>query len=365
MRKLATVRKISDLTPIPGADFIEVATVDGWKVVVKKGEYQVGDLTIYAEIDSWIPHSIAPFLTKEGHVPKVYNGVEGQRLKTVKLKGQISQGLLLPIDVIPKKDKITLGIGDDVSELFGVQKWEPPFEKLQGNAKGNFPTFIPKTEQERVQNIPNVIEYIKQDTWEITEKIHGQSITVFYKDGQVGVCSRNLELKETIKKRIPKKLNNFQKLIDIVLSKFKDTNKYEYSKDSLWEAAERCFLIEALKFRKFNIAIQGELFGTGIQSQTYGKSKPVIAVYDIWDIDRQEYYNNEARIKFCRQVGLFHIPVLNIATDKVEKLDDLLKLSEGKSQIDNSEREGIVFKSLTDPSKSFKVISNKWLLNEK
>jgi RNA ligase (TIGR02306 family) len=93
MRKLATIRHIDAIDPIPNADSIEVATLGGWKVVVKKNDFTVNDLAIYCEIDSWIPHTLAPYLSK-GETPKVYNGVEGQRLKSIKLRGQISQGLL-------------------------------------------------------------------------------------------------------------------------------------------------------------------------------------------------------------------------------------------------------------------------------
>ena len=99
-RKLACVKRIDDLLAIEGADKIEVAVVGGWKVVVKKGDFKKGELAVYCEIDSFIPHSIAPFLTKPGQFPKVYNEVEGQRLRTIKLRGQISQGLLLPTSVL-------------------------------------------------------------------------------------------------------------------------------------------------------------------------------------------------------------------------------------------------------------------------
>lgn len=95
-RVMASVRRVDEIIAIEGADKIEVARIGGWRVVVKKGEFQEGSLAIYCEIDSFIPTEIAPSLTKSGHAPKEYNGVQGERLKTVKLKGQISQGLLLP-----------------------------------------------------------------------------------------------------------------------------------------------------------------------------------------------------------------------------------------------------------------------------
>ena len=99
MRKLATVRRIDDIRPIPDADAIECAVIGGWSVVIKKGEYREGDIAVYCEIDSWIPHELAPFLSK-GQEPREFEGIRGERLRTVKLRGQVSQGLLLPLHVL-------------------------------------------------------------------------------------------------------------------------------------------------------------------------------------------------------------------------------------------------------------------------
>ena len=101
MRKLATIRKIDEIRPIPDADAIECAVVGGWTVVVKRGEFQVNDWAIYCEIDSWIPHTVAPFLSK-GQEPREFEGVKGERLRTVKLRGTTSQGLLLKIEDVFK-----------------------------------------------------------------------------------------------------------------------------------------------------------------------------------------------------------------------------------------------------------------------
>ena len=149
-RKLATVRSIDEIRPIKGADLIELAVVGGWHSVVKKGEFGVGDEIIYCEIDSWIPQTIAPFLCK-GEEVREYEGVKGERLRTVKLRGQLSQGLILPISVI---DQASLGrclsVGEDVSEILGIIKYEPPIPaQLAGDVVGLFPSFIFKTDEER------------------------------------------------------------------------------------------------------------------------------------------------------------------------------------------------------------------------
>ena len=173
MRKLASIRRIADIQPIEGADAIVAATIDGWKVVVKKGEFNVGDLALYIEIDSWVPHELAPFLSK-GSEPREYNGVKGERLRTIKLRGQVSQGLLLSKNILDQfgthyvnpeiendetwvqgYDKsVSLVEGYDCTEYLGIQKWEAPIPaQLQGQAAGMFPTsLIPKTDQERIQN---------------------------------------------------------------------------------------------------------------------------------------------------------------------------------------------------------------------
>ena len=148
-RKMATIRKISDVVVIPDAEFICAYVIDGWKIVDKVGKYSVGELVVMCEIDSFIPNSIAPFLTKPGKFPKGYLGVEGERLQTVKLRGQISQGLLLPIDCTTISDGegnvISVSEGDDVTEFLGITKWESVEDAgTIRNAKGSFPVFIQK-----------------------------------------------------------------------------------------------------------------------------------------------------------------------------------------------------------------------------
>ena len=159
MRKLATIRRIDELNPIEGADAIECAVVGGWKVVAQKGLYNVGDLAVYFEIDSWIPTLLAPFLSK-GKEPRVFEGVQGERLKTIKLRGQLSQGLLLPLAEIDKffTTKPHWSEDEDLTEILNIKKWEKPINaQLAGVCRGNFPSLIPKTDQERVQNLKKEI----------------------------------------------------------------------------------------------------------------------------------------------------------------------------------------------------------------
>jgi len=335
-RKLASIRVIKQLKPIKDADLIEVAVIDGWEVVIKKDEFNVGDLCVYLEIDSWVPHTLAPFLSK-GKEPREYKGVKGERLRTIKLKGQISQGLVLPID---DYTAACASINDDLTENLNILKWEPTIPaQLRGKMAGNFPSYIPKTDQERIQNCINKVNQYKT-LWEVSEKLDGSSMTVFrVRNGDgthhLGVCSRNYELKT-----------------DDLDNAFVKT------------AHTKCILSK-LAAHNLEIAIQGELCGPGIQSNLYNLSELNFYVFDIFDINSQQYYSTEQRISLCKSLGIQHAPVFAAyETTPNTTVQELLAFAEGQSSLNNkAQREGLVFKDIYDPSNSFKAISNKWLLN--
>lgn len=348
MRKLATIRKIDDIVPIKGADFIELAIVDGWKCVVKKGDFNIGDVVIYCEVDSWIPYGIAPFLCKNDP-PREYNGVKGERLKTVKLRGQISQGLILPLFYSRSERSwcfppewnflpIKVSVGDDVTEILGIQKWEKPIPiELSGIVKGNRPDGIPKTDQERVQNIVNLYQFYKNSgyTFELTEKLEGTSATYYLDlEGEFHVCSRNINLK------------------------YSETNLY-------WRMAEKYDIKKWMHdLNLFGIAIQGEVIGEGIQGNVYKIKGNEFYVFDMYDKKDGDYINPEKRRELCLSMNLQHVPVIDTQFKLKHDIDEVIKFAEGSSVLYNTEREGIVFKSNEDSYVRFKVISNKYLLGE-
>jgi RNA ligase (TIGR02306 family) len=344
MRKMASIRKIDAINPIEGADAIEVATVGGWKVVVKKGEFQEGELAVYCEIDSWIPTEIAPFLSK-GKEPRVFEGVKGERLRTVKLRGQLSQGLLLPLDVCKNIESL-LFEGLDVSFPLNIQKWEMAVPaQLAGQVRGNFPSEIPKTDQERAQNLVKEIDSVIAAglRFEVTEKLEGSSMTCYQLRGEFGVCSRNLDLK-------------------------RDEN------NAFWKAsiAEQVELRMRAVDEHWDFAIQGELIGPGIQGNIYKLKEIEFRVFDVYNIQEGKYLNPEARRDLITRMGLKHVPVLAAKADLFDTLglknvEDILAFADGKSVMGDIEgplREGIVFKQ-TDGGMTFKAISNKYLLGEK
>jgi RNA ligase (TIGR02306 family) len=334
-RKLATIRKIAAIEPIEGADAIEVAVVDGWKVVVKKGEFQVDSLACYVEIDAWIPTELAPFLSK-GKEPREFEGVKGERLRTVKLRGQLSQGLLLHMDALNLGEFVATLSDEtnDVTELLGILKWERPMNaQLAGMARGNFPSAVPKTDQERIQNLTRSFAEYQLDTWSITEKLDGSSCTFYLDDeGVFHVCSRNLDLKED-------------------------------EANSFWKVARK-FQIEDIMRRNsmLGMAIQGEMIGEGIQGNQY-KTQLDFYIYDMYNTATGQYILPVQLKAACERLGLKHVPIVR----EVARIDDytiqsLLEHAEGKSILNGSEREGLVFKSNTIHDRSFKIVSNKWLM---
>lgn len=338
-RALATIRRISDIQPIEGADKISVATVDGWKVVIANDVgHQIGDLVIYFEIDSLLPERPEfEFLRKSCYVKNSVNG-SGFRLKTIKLRGQISQGLVMPcyngidlVDVTNGNRTWQFSEGDDVTEFLGVKKYEKPIPvALQGKAKGNFPSFIPKTDAGRIQNCYDDFDKKwRGHCFEVTIKLDGTSATYYIKDGVFGVCSRNIDLLET------------------------DDNLY-------WQVA-RSYDIEAkLRAVGYDIAIQGEIMGPGVQGNKEGFVEHRFFVFNVWDIKKKAYLDTHDRFAFTEYL-FDNIPWLdNIWMDN-QTLEDILAMADGPS-INAKRREGIVFKSIDDPSVQFKAISNEWLL---
>lgn len=350
-RKLASVQVIKDLTPIEGADKIERATVLGWHLVVKKGEFQVGDKCVYCEVDSVLPEKPEfEFLRPRGF-----------RIKTVKLRGQVSQGIAFPLTILPKPPQTALlggapfdperdlHEGDDVTTLLGIKKYIPQIPaQLSGKVKGTFPSFIPKTDETRIQSVPDVLKRHEGKMFIVTEKVDGSSMTVFLKGGEFGVCSRNLEL-------------------------------YEDEKNSYWKMARQLDLENKLRSLNRNLSIQGELLGQGIQKNKYKLTGLDFYVFNVFDIDQYRYLDFEEAQNIIKSLYLKSVPIVGEAKMTDVTVDDLVKLAEGDMKLNaggdgksllNREtvREGLVFrpyKEEQDPELgrlSFKVINPKFLL---
>jgi RNA ligase (TIGR02306 family) len=332
-RKMATVQQIVSISPIEGADAIEVARVLNWDIVVKKGEFAVGQMAVYFEIDSWIPSSIAPFLTKPGHFPRSYNGVEGEKLRTIKLRGQISQGLLLPV---PSYLASPENEGGDLTEVLNIQKWEAPISaQLAGQARGNFPARIAKTDQERIQNMTRAFANgtLQAEVYEVTEKCEGSSMTVYVLTDEFGVCSRNLDLKET-------------------------------EGNTFWDLARSQGMKEKLRAFGQDVAIQGEAIGPGIQDNIYKLDKHEFRLFDVQlPNEGGRYLDPDERAEFAAKYGFVEAPLIDANWGFGDKsIDDVIKMADGQSVINpKTKREGLVFKAKSRKRFTWKAISNEYL----
>lgn len=397
IRELAYVVKVNDVTAIPGYDRVELAHVGGWTVVVGKGEFHPGDLAIYFEIDSKLPE-VEPFTNMEFLAKKHY------KIKTQKMCKSLSQGLLMSAANFKGQtytdgngiqylhfDGTSYAEGDFLTEKLGVTYATPednvrkaaaadkykrmaqrhgklfskqPFRWLMkrdwgkkilflffGRARDKktaWPAWVTKTDEERVQNIPWILN--DKSPWIATEKIDGTSTTftmrkhkgIFGTQYEFLVCSRNVVFDKPDKKC------------------FYETNVYT-------EMAEKYHVEEVLKdllIRKFTdaewVTLQGETFGAGIQKRDYSMNDHDFRAFNL-------IVSNKGRLGSCeaaniiRPYGIKWVPILETLFVLPDTVDELLTIATGKSVIDGKSREGIVFRSY-DGVKSFKAVSNDFLL---
>lgn len=348
MRELVTIRTVGGINPIENADSIECLHIGGWKVVSQKGNFQVGDLAVFFEIDSFLPASDERFENIfKGKGKRVFDGVEGYRLRTIKLRGQVSQGLALPLEVFPE---LSEGIQENLAEALGVTKYEAP-DQMAGNcnAKGSFPWFINKTDEDRVQNLkPSTWESLQDVEFVPTLKLDGSSTTIYYvKDEQyfikpvegqteqVGICSRNmlLDIESNPDNHFVKGVEK-SGLLDIVQQIGRDLNK--------------------------NIALQGETVGGAIQNGWEKFDQFETLVFSIFDIDQQKYVTGRELLQLISNYSIPSTVFYESCFPFQMTQEEILKMAEGPS-MKAKIREGLVFKAM-DSDCSFKAISNKFLL---
>lgn len=348
MRNLATVQEINAVEPILGADAIEKVRVLGWWVVVKKGEFRVGSKVVYCEIDSLLP--VRPefeFLRKSGFKPEIrtddYYRPAGFRIKTVKLRGQVSQGICFPLSIL-----VGVGItqgeaqvyeGQDVTDALGITKYDvPPLGA--GGCEGTFPGFLSKTDEIRVQNLYREFPDYQGKSFVVTEKLDGTSYTAFLRAGEFGVCSRN--------------------------------NLVAHGGDGIYAKATALFEVES-RLRLIqdrlggDVAVQGELIGPKIQGNKYGLMNYELRIFNLFDICAGKYVPHYRASELLQWAGFSQVPDLGkFVLDHT--VDGLVELSISTSVLNPQvQREGIVLRWCNaTPNEvdrvSFKVINPQFLL---
>lgn len=330
--KLASIERITALSPIVGADRIEVARVLGYNTVVKKGEFSVNDLCVFH-----VPDTIC-----DRENPK-YSFLEkqGWRLKISKFKGVYSQGLAMPMsvvtDLLPEDIGGDYHEGEDVSDIVKISKYSKPLPE-GSEAKGPLPSFIKKTDEPNLLSAPECLEYLRGKFVNITKKMDGQSGTFYLNKGTFGVCSRNIELKDTP--------NNV-----------------------FWNIAREYDLHRILPIWAGygnSVAVQGEIYGPGIQGNHMGANKKTLALFNLFDIDRHKYMDTGRLLDFCRQYGLPMVETVFTGEFKFS-IQDLQEMANNTKYDNGSPCEGIVIRPVTECETplgdrlSVKVISEKFL----
>jgi RNA ligase (TIGR02306 family) len=331
-RKLVSIRTVEGLTPIEGADQIVAARVMGWNVVVKKGEFTPGDPCVFFEIDSVLPESApwAAFLKPHGY-----------RVKTLKLRGVLSQGLALPVAILGGEVPPE---GTDVRDRLGVTKYEPTLPDTREVA-GPFPVEVPKTDEIRLQSALGVLEELRGRAFYVATKCDGTSTTYFrpVAGGALVGCSRNWALKA--------------------------------GPHPVWRMAETYRLGEVLPP---GFAVQAELCGPGLQKNRLGLAAPELRVFSVYDArpGAGRFLGFHEFVAFCAERGLPTVPIEHViegaeAARFEHTLEGWLERARGLYAGTRNRKEGIVVRPLVETASatlggrlSFKVINNDYLLKD-
>jgi RNA ligase (TIGR02306 family) len=314
-RKLASIQPILDVLPHTNADSLEIVKVLGWTCVVLKGQFQKGQQVVYIEPDAILP---------EGKADWEFMRARGFRIKTIKLRGQVSQGLvfgahqLLADKYFPLCDQLhtsQLPDGTDVTEVLGITKYEPYVPaQLAGTVKGNFPSFLTKTDETRIQAVPELLTKHQGKKFYVTEKLDGSSMTVFINNNEFGVCSRNLDLKET-------------------------------EGSSLWKVARELDIENKLRSLNRNVALQGELLGPGVQGNKYKLAKLGYYIFNAYDIDTGLHFDSLKLLQIVQYLSLTTVPIVLSEYILPGTVDELVEFSKGKSLLNkDTHREGVVLR---------------------
>jgi RNA ligase (TIGR02306 family) len=321
------------ITPIPDSDFLETAHIMGWQCVVKKGEFCVQDLGVYFEVDSFLPeHQRYEFLRTSSYRDNEDNG-KGFRIRTMRMRGQLSQGLFLPFAGFP--ELAGYNEGDDVTEQLQVKKWYIPETSTPGGTIiGDRPHGIPASDEIRLQSALELLEQLHDKPYYITTKLDGTSGIVYYIDGKIGCCSRNKEIK--------------------------DEENALY-----WTPVYKYGLKEKLAALGRNLVLTGEICGPGIQKNKLRIPTIEWSVFDVKDWDSGKYLPYDEACELCAGLGLSVVPLEERGDRFAYSLEVLLEKAKGKYP-SGLDKEGIVIRSSLAPKAiSFKVLNNDALLKDK
>jgi RNA ligase (TIGR02306 family) len=341
---VARVVQVGEVSAIPKADAIELAKIGGWSAVVKKGAHRKGDLAVYFEIDTFLPEGNPAWQFLVDTHPTEFQGARGHALRTVRLRGQVSQGLLLSFAELGISVEEGRDPSFDPAARFGAKKYEEPLPPdLEKVARGMLPTLVPRTKQERIQNLESEFALWQADgargerTWEATEKLEGASCTFAWIKKELHACSHR---------------------VDYLSS----------SDNEFWQAAKLLDIENKCEaeFGARSFALQGELVGPGQEGNVYLLAERQFLLYEVVDLDQGRKLLPSERRDLAEKMGIPHVPLLGVglAFNAGQSMEQLVAASDAESLfVPGRRREGVVYKCEQDAEVSFKAISNDYLVN--
>lgn len=349
-RALATIRRIAAIRDIPGADAIAAAQVEGWTVVVKKGEFAPGDLCVYFEIDSFLPTDDIAFAFLDKHAIQ-WRGRRGAVLRTMTMRGQLSQGLALPLDVFPRLSaalRLGLSTGQmndetlrrlDLGAELGVVKFEHEIpDAMKASAIGATPSILNSPSLERVQNIPEAFEQRRGEIFDLTVKIDGMTAHVFQLDGRLRAAQQNWEMRED-------------------------------GDNPLWQAIHRQKLDRVLNDPAYDgMQFQGELHGKGVEGVKDKRAeRPTFTLFHGYDTKSGRHIGVDGLqdlVSIWRRQGVeidvvTHVGRAVMGEGDLASVEAILARADAATQT-IPDAKGLVLKT-RDGAFAFKAISNRYL----
>lgn len=330
MHDLAIVSTIDSIRPIEGRDRIEMATIENYNSIVTKGEYNVGDPAVYIFYDSILPADNPDF---EFLRARCYSAkLDGFRIRPMKMGGEVSEGLVLPMSVLPPGKEYHKG--DIVTDVLRIRLYEQPEEATPANVEGAYPTMIPKSDEENIEKVFRHRDMWKDIEFYITEKVDGAAGTWIYDS-------------ETDSLRV-------------------FSHNWEVGESGVWfDAARNEEIKEKMKgYCKSNglasLVLQGEVIAPSVQKNIYRVSKALIYIYGMMTVEGRRYAFADM-VDACREIGLNTVPVLAKSAYMPESIAEMLSACDGRSVLADVPREGVVWRA-TSTAKDihFKVKSRPY-----
>lgn len=333
-RALVTLQKVTSITVHPNAHSLELAQIQGWQVVIRKDEVAVNETVVYCEVDSLLPLSAS-------WIPPAVRGRAGEkdeyyRVKSVKIRGELSQGLIIPLTLFAPPLPSDLLLGSDLTDYLEVKKWEPPLDTAEGTHSYLIPfpsQLLPKTDEVRVQSAPSLLASLAGLPYYATLKVDGSSATFLIspRNGDFLACSRNY-----IRPR--------------------------NDDDFYWQVAEKYGIEEKLRSICPDFAIQGEIYGPGIQCNRLQVPTISFALFNAYSLSDKRRLTYKEMVELSKTLSIPLVPVEEVGDQFIPTtVQEILTRSKGFYHGTRNPREGLVWRP-QDGSFSFKVLNNDYLL---